>query len=92
MDFNKYGVKDNIGLDEVSEVFCDCFILEVKNKNEEDHVAKLRALINLHSMSQTQIMCIDNGKFKIACSDCNVPVVMNFLHIINNSEYKLLVE
>src|SRR5271163_4957476 len=40
-------------------------------------------------MSEAQIMCIDNEKFKIACCNYNVSVVINFFNIIKNSEFKL---
>ena len=52
MDFNKYGIKDNIGLLAVSDVFCDCFILELNNKKEEDQYVNLL---------KAGITCIDEG-------------------------------
>ena len=35
VDFNKYGIKDNIGLLAVSDVFCDCFTLKLDNKKKK---------------------------------------------------------
>ena len=90
VDFNKYGVKDNIGLTTVGESFIDCFIVQLKNQEEAvDHVRNLRILINTHGMMQASILTIDNDKFKIACPDYDISMVINFMRSLKTTNFKL---
>ena len=89
VDFNKYGIKDNIGLLAVSDVFCDCFILELNNKNEEDQYVHLRSYLNLSHLQKAGITCIDEGKFKISCADYDIVLIMEFLKSLSDTNYKL---
>ena len=90
VDFNKYGVKDNIGLTAVSDIFSDCFVVQLKYREEGiDYLSILRNLINSHGMAQASIMAIENDKFKIACPDYDISLVMNSIYLLKTSDFKL---
>jgi hypothetical protein len=90
VNFNKYGVKDNIGLQAVSDVFIDCFIVQVENPVEQmDYMSNLRTLINSHGMLLSTILTIENKKFKITCCDYDLSTVMNFIDFLKTTNFKL---
>src|SRR5271154_5400565 len=90
VDFNKYGVKDNIGLIPASDIFIDCFIVQLKGRVEEiDYASNLRNLINSHGMMHSNILKIEKDKFKIACPDYDISTVMNFISLLKSTDFKL---
>src|SRR5277367_3949713 len=89
VDFNKYSVKDNIGLVPVSDIFCDCFILQLKDKNEDNQFAQLRNFLNTNYLPKAGIICIGDAKYKIACPDYDAAVVIEFLKSLTKTNYEL---
>lgn len=88
VNFNQYGTKDDIGLTAVSDIFCDSFILKTKNDEENPQLEKIRSLLNTYQMPEAGILTIGDNKFKISCSDYNVPQVLDFIKGCEN-EYEL---
>ena len=74
VNFNKYGVKDNIGLIPVSSIFIDSFILQLKSLINEtgNDLTNLRNFLNSYGMACSVVLPINNGKFKIACPDYDI--------------------
>ena len=90
VDFNKYGVKDNIGLLPVSNLFIDSVIVKLKSPLEQvDHVSILRDLINSNGMMLCGITAFENNKFKISCPDYTMSTVMNFINLLESSNFKV---
>src|SRR5277367_4910541 len=89
VDFNKFGVKDNIGLVPVSDIFCDCFILQLKDKNEDNQFAQLRNFLNANCLPKAGIMCIGDAKYKIVCPDYDTAAVIEFFKRLPHTNYEL---
>ena len=92
VNFNKYGIKDNIGMVPVTDIFIDSFIVKRRSFLDQldvDPVADLRKLANSVGMAEIAILPIGNNKFKISSPDYHIDAVTNFIKIISNTYFTL---
>lgn len=90
VNFNKYGIKDDVGFIPVSAVYVDCFIVEHCNqKLDIDDWTNLHTMLSENCMSSCDILRIEKDKYKIASSDCEIDVVFNFISKLRTSGYNL---